>query len=106
MTPLLPVGAGVVDAHVLYKNKVDGRSTCRIAGRDDRLPLDPDVSTHASVCSDGDKVLALSLMQAHFASRGDFLHMRDFDVVGAFSTLSARLLFNFSCASLPPCRTG
>ena len=56
---MLLVGAGVVDAHVLYKNKVDGRSTCRIAGRDDRLPLDPDVSTHASVCSDGDKVLAL-----------------------------------------------
>jgi len=103
---MLLVGAGVVDAHVIYKDKADGRSTCRIAGRGDRLPLDRDVPTHASVCSDVDKMLALSLMQANCASRGDFLHMRDFDVVGAFSTLSARLLFNFSCASLPPCRTG
>ena len=99
---MLPVGAGVVDAHVLYKDKADGRSTCRIAGRGDRLPLDPDVPTHASVCSDGDKMLALSLMQAHCASRGDFLHMRDFDVVGGFlhikRTSSIRLFLRLPTA--------
>jgi len=80
----LPVDAGVVDAHVLYKDKVDGRSTCRIAGRGDRLPQLPDAPTHASVSSDGDKMLALALMQAHCASRSETLQMRDFDVVGGF----------------------
>jgi len=74
----LPVDAGVVDAHVLYKDKVDGRSTCRIAGRGDRLPQLSDAPTHASVSSDGD------MMQAHCASRSETLQMRDFDVVGGF----------------------
>jgi len=80
----LPAGCGVVDAHVIYKDKADGRSTCRIAGRGDRLPLSVGEVTHASVASDADKMLTLSLMQAHCAKRGESLAIRDYDIVGGF----------------------
>ena len=74
----------IVDAHVIYKDKDDGRSTCRIAGQGQRLPHDPTIATFASVSSDGDKMFTLAMMQAHCDSHADILTMRDFDVVGGF----------------------
>ena len=80
----LPVGAIVVDAHVLYKHKPDGRDTCRVAACGDRLPPLPTDDTFASVVSDGAKYFSVAAMQAHCRSRGDDLLISDADVVGGF----------------------
>jgi len=80
----LPEKCGVVDAHILYKTKDDGRFTCRIAAMGNRLPVDPSVMTYAPVSSDGDKMFTLAAMQAHCQGLGDKMNMRDFDVVGGF----------------------
>jgi hypothetical protein len=80
----LPAGAIVVDAHVLYKHKHDGRDTCRIAAMGDRLPPKPSEETFASVVSDGAKYFAVAAMQAHCKSRGEDLLISDADVVGGF----------------------
>jgi hypothetical protein len=80
----VPSGVGVVDAHILFKTKDDGRFTCRIAAMGNRLPVDPSVSTYAPVSSDGDKMFTLAAMQAHCQGLGDKMNMRDFDVVGGF----------------------
>ena len=94
----LPKGHMIVDAHVIYKDKDDGCSTCRIAGQGQRLPHDPTIATFASVSSDGDKMFTLAMMQAHCDSHADILTMRDFDVVGGFlrikRTSSTRLFLH------------
>ena len=80
----LPAGAIVVDGHVLYKHKHDGRDTCRIAAMGDRLPVLPSEQTYASVVSDGAKGFAIAAMQAHCKARGEELLISDADVVGGF----------------------
>ena len=80
----LPPHAIVVDAHVLYKDKADGRYTCRIAAMGDRLPPQPTQSTFASVVSDGAKYMSVALMQAYCHSTRDSLLISDADVVGGF----------------------
>jgi hypothetical protein len=80
----LPSSCIVVRAHVLYKDKADGRETCRIAAMGDQLPVDPTAINSSSVASDDHKAFALSLMQAHCKSRGEIMSIRDFDVVGGF----------------------
>lgn len=80
----LPSNALSVNAHVLFKEKDDGRFNCRVAGRGDTLPVDPGLISFASVCSDGDKMFCLSAMQAHTQIRQEDLNIGDIDVVGAF----------------------
>jgi hypothetical protein len=80
----LPPGAIVVDGHVLYKHKHDGRDTCRIAAMGDRLPVQASEETFASVVSDGSKSFAIAAMQAHCTARGEELMISDADVVGGF----------------------
>ena len=60
----LPAGAIVVDGHVLYKHKHDGRDTCRIAAMGDRLPVLPSEQTYASVVSDGAKGFVVTVKLA------------------------------------------
>lgn len=74
----------MVHGHVLYKDKHDDRYTCRIAAMGDRLEPLPSEETFASVVADGSKNFAIASMQAYCASRGEFLHISDVDVVGGF----------------------
>ena len=83
----LPPDPCVVHAVVIYKEKDDGRYTCRIAGDGSpraNIPLMEGSDTYASVVSDSDKMATLAFMQGHCASRGEIIHMEDFDVVGGF----------------------
>ena len=80
----LPKDAVVVHGHILYKDKHDDRFTCRIAAMGDRLEPLPSSETFASVVADGSKNFAIATMQAYCASRGEFFHISDADVVGGF----------------------
>jgi hypothetical protein len=80
----VPSDALIVDAHVLYKLKADGRETCRIAVMGNRLEKKPTAQTFASVVSDGAKMFSLAAMQAHCELRNDDLIITDLDVVGGF----------------------
>ena len=72
----LPDGCGVVPGVALYKDKADGRETCRIAANGQRdTTTDPTVVTSTSVASDADKMCAIAAMEAHCASRGEELIM-------------------------------
>jgi hypothetical protein len=77
-------GAQSVRAHVLFKDKNDGRETCRIAGMGDQLPIDPTACNFSAVSSDDHKMFALSFMQAHCQKRKEKMNMSDFDIVGGF----------------------
>jgi len=81
---LLPFGAIVVDAHVLYKLKADGRETCRIAVMGNRIAPVATEQTFASVISDGAKLFSIAAMQAHCEERQEELILSDGDVVGGF----------------------
>jgi hypothetical protein len=65
----IPDSALIVSAHVLFKEKDDGRFTCRVAARGDTLPVLPGQVNFASVCSDSDKMFCLAAMQAHCQQR-------------------------------------
>jgi hypothetical protein len=80
----VPSTAIIVDAHVLYKLKADGRETCRIAVMGNRLEKKPTSQTFASVVSDGAKMFSLAAMQAHCELRHEPLIITDLDVVGGF----------------------
>ena len=80
----LPAGSIVVDAHVLYKLKADGRETCRIAAMGNRLPPLPNSLTFASVVNESSKMFCVAAMQAHCAKRQEDLIFSDADVVGVF----------------------
>ena len=80
----LPTGSIVVDAHVLYKLKADGRETCRIAAMGNRLPPLPNSLTFASVVNESSKMFCVAAMQAHCAKRHEDLIFSDADVVGGF----------------------
>jgi hypothetical protein len=101
----LPVGCGIVPAVTFYKDKADGRETCRIAANGKRdSTFDPTVVTSTSVASDGDKMCAIASMQAHCASRGEELHMVSYDIVGGFLRIprkSSVRLFLFLPPNLP-----
>ena len=90
----------IVSAHVLFKEKDDGRFTCRVAASGDTLPVHPGQENFASVCSDLDKMFCLAAMQAHCDQRNEFLNICDIDVVGAFLRIqrpagSTRLFLRF-----------
>jgi hypothetical protein len=74
----------MVDAHVLYKDKADGRETCRIAAKGNLLPVQPGEIYFSDVCHDEHKNFQLAVMQAHAQATGRPLDIRSFDVVGAF----------------------
>jgi hypothetical protein len=80
----LPKGSIVVDAHILYKVKADGRETCRITAMGNRLPFRPDIDTYAGVASDSARMFALSSMQAHCELRNERLIINTSDVRGGF----------------------
>ena len=74
----------VVDAHVLYKDKADGRETCRIAAKGNLLPVQPGELNFSDVCHDDHKNFQLAVMQAYARAVSRPLDIRSFDVVGAF----------------------
>lgn len=80
----LPPDCALVRAHALYKDKADGRETCRIAAMGNLLPVDPLAVSFASVASDDHKMFSLAIMQAHCQSRSEKMNVRDFDIVGGF----------------------
>ena len=80
----LPSGSVVVHAVTLYKDKADGKSSCRIAGDGRRVPSQPSVVTTSSVSSDGDRMFVAAAMQAHAAKCGKPLIVESLDIVGGF----------------------
>ena len=74
----------IVDAHVLYKDKADGRETCRIAAKGNVLPVQPGELSFSDVCHDDHKNFQVAVMQAHASVSGRSLNLSSFDVVGAF----------------------
>ena len=63
----------IVDTHVIYKEKYDRRSTCRIAGQGQYLSHDPAIGTFASVSSDCDKMFTLAMMQAQACRNSQYV---------------------------------
>jgi len=100
----LPPGSKIVPAVVIYKDKADGRETCRLTGNGKVLKFDPNVITHASVSHEDDIMFATSMMQAHCESRGEKAEIRCFDVSGAFLRIkrtSTERLFLFIPPNFP-----
>ena len=69
---------------MLYKDKADGRETCRIAAKGNQLPPQPGEVNFSDVCHDDHKNFQLAVMQAHSQATGRKLNISSFDVVGAF----------------------
>ena len=95
----LPHTSLQVRAHAIYKDKADGRETCRIAAMGNKLPRDPDVLTSSTVASDEEKAFSLSLMQAYCKGRGEIMQTADADIVGGFLRIkrdsSTRMFLQF-----------
>ncbi len=60
-----------VDAHVLYKDKADGRVTWRIAAKENFLPSQPSELNVRDVCNDDHKKFPLAMHDAG-ACAGDW----------------------------------
>jgi hypothetical protein len=80
----LPQHKITVRAHLIYKDKSDGRETCRTAAMGNLQPRDPTVLTSSAVASDDDKAFSLALMQAYCCERNEPMLTIDVDIVGGF----------------------
>ena len=102
--PQLPSGSRIVPAVVVYKDKADGRETCRLTANSKVLKVDANTNTHASVSHEDDIMFVTSMMQAHCESRGESAEIRCFDISGAFLRIkrtSSDRLFLFIPENFP-----